>query len=195
METRRLTIDLLGHTTPLTIIIANSWQTTLTFEFLARSYSFTVTRWSGSGLRRFMRMFHRARERDERTFGRARPMEEDDDYLCVDATPAQRINIVVQMCRDIMAALDAIGKRQQRSVVDYAIWFRERKYPALRRERDELGVLDPDYCETITLLACHLIIHVDFLYPSSTYDLVVFAYPDESPSGERWSERLKRNRS
>jgi hypothetical protein len=73
-----------------------------------------------------------------------------------------RVAAVVQACKDVIHTLDRILAAYERSVLDYACWYRE-KHP----ETDT-------YSQLITLVCCHCIVHSDFLAPNLNYELVVF---------------------
>ena len=65
---------------------------------------------------------------------------------------------------DIMRHLDQIFTAHKRSVLDYAVWYREKKH----KDADT-------YAHFIQLVTCHCIVHADFLAPGITYDVVPFA--------------------
>ena len=75
----------------------------------------------------------------------------------------QKVNAVLQAVKDIFACLDKICVKYQRSVLDYALWYREKHRPATC-----------SYSHFITLVTCHCLARVDFLAPNIAWDLVQF---------------------
>lgn len=71
--------------------------------------------------------------------------------------------LLMQAVVDIMCHLDQIFRANKRSVLDYAVWYREKHKDA------------DTYAQLIQLVTCHCIVHADFLAPGVTYDIVPFA--------------------
>ena len=205
MKTSRTVVTLLNQSVSVDIEIQRSWETKISFTFLERPYSFNITRWKSRGLRTMLKLFHLAIQRrpadsfgsiiretvedDEADDEQNSGLEEnsDDDIVSDESeiklitTKAQNFNIIIQMCRDIMMCLDMILTKHQRAVVDYALWFREKHYSQILNRQKENGgsILDngPNYFEIITLLTCHMIVHIDFFNPTINFELVIFNYP------------------
>ena len=68
----------------------------------------------------------------------------------------------VQAVCDIMAHMDRIWRKYKRSVLDYAVFFRERHQAA------------DTYEEYMSLVTCHCIVHADFLSPDVAWEVVPF---------------------
>eukprot|EP00798_Chlamydomonas_sp_ICE-L_P006050 gene6050-biopygen1164 len=51
---------------------------------------------------------------------------DDSGVPTFNMTTAQKVNAVIQGAKDVMACVDEIGTRHQRSVLDYAVWYREK---------------------------------------------------------------------
>ncbi len=73
-----------------------------------------------------------------------------------------QVNIVRQAVYDIFKTLEMILKVHGCALLDYATWYREN-----HKENDI-------YAQWITLVACHHIVHVNFLAPSISWTLVQF---------------------
>ena len=61
-----------------------------------------------------------------------------------------------------MACLDKIGTHHQRSVLDYAVWYRDK----------HLG--RATYSEFITLVTCECVVGAEFVVPNQRWELVQF---------------------
>jgi hypothetical protein len=79
-------------------------------------------------------------------------------------TRNQKIRMVRQACEDLMQCLDLLVQKYARSILDYAVWYREK-----HTESDT-------YCEYITLVCAHSIAHTKFLAPNVRWELVRFPH-------------------
>lgn len=133
----------------------------LEFQLRGRPYSFRLTKWKQRGQGGFLPLFFDYRVRDAATFG---TMRYDADTLPVyERTEAQHVAVVVQAAKDVMRCLDQIVGTLERSVLDYAVFYRER--------HTETNT----YSQYITLVCCHCITHANFLAPQVNWPLVQFA--------------------
>src|SRR6476661_6204282 len=135
--TGEFTVRLFDAVTRVEVQMGDDWRTNLDFNCMGRAYSFCVTRWCGRGLSNFICVFHAHRRRDETEFGKV--FEDQEGNRTVEMTRTQKINMMRRACQDLMRCLDLIGQRYARSMLDYAVWYRE-EHP----ERDT-------YAEYITL--------------------------------------------
>ena len=119
-----------------------------------------MDRWRARGLSRFLQTFHAHKPRSNVEFGQIR--ESPEGSITLDMSCEQKIAAVIQGCHDIIASLAQIAQRYQRSVLEYAIWYRERHQG------------EDTYAEYITFRTCHCIVHSDFLTPNLTWDIVRF---------------------
>lgn len=148
-----------GVATTVSLTIKATYEASLAFSLHGSPYSFTIARWSRRGFAKFATLFFNYAARDPIQFGTF--SESPDGVITFGMTTDQKLNIITQGVRDIMACLDAIVIKYKRSVLDYAVWYRE-KYP-----RDE------PYDNFITLYTCHCIAHSNFLAPDISWDVVV----------------------
>ena len=131
------------------------------FSLHGKPYSFNFTRWKGATAQaKFLGLFFRSKQRDSIEFG---SITLDTGGLPVfNMTEQQRIAAVAQASRDIITTLDLIVHEFERSVLDYAVWYRE-KHPETST-----------YGELITLMCCHSIVHSDFMAPNIMYPVIQF---------------------
>jgi len=141
--------------------IFDTYLTVIDFTIHGTPYTFTITKWQSKLLRGFLERFHAYTPRDEVQFGHMEVDEEGNTNLVMNLD--QKINTVVQASKDVLGCLDKISNYYKRSVLDYAVWYRE-KYP----------VMEERYNQLITKLTCHLIVHTDFLAPNLHWDVVEF---------------------
>lgn len=159
LKRQSFTCTLVGNSTPVSVDIMTSFAATVNFSFLGHPYMFSVTKWSRRGQAQFYSIFHEV-QRDEDLFG---TLEADGT---VKKTTEQKLNCIVQAIKDVMFCLNIITETHQRSVLDYAVYFRE-KVPD-----------DDTYGHYITLITCHCIVHQHFIYPSAQFTVVKF-YPSK----------------
>ena len=144
---------------PVTVDISlkASYRADINFNFLARPYTFVVTKWRANAQARFYQLFHAHSSRDPAMFG----------TVGVDGIPnmtgPQKIEAIMQAIVDIFITINAILVKHQRGVLDYAIWYRERAGDA------------DTYSKYITLVACHCIVHANLLVPTITWERVEFS--------------------
>lgn len=136
------TVMITGYNTPVSIIIdRQTYEVDINFVYANAQYTFRVTRWSRNGMRLFLALFHEYENRDPIVFGTM------DGVL----TSSQKINCVLRASIDVMACLNKITTRIQSSVLDYAVYYRERK-----------GSYET-YSKYITTVTCHNIVHAHFM--------------------------------
>lgn len=140
---------------------------TCTFNYLRHNYTFDLSSWSGRGQQAFLVLFL-GTYNDAQTYGSLTP----DGGLTM--TKQQKIACYRRATRDVLKTVADITERHQRSVIDYAMWYRERVQPP-----DEHANPTEAYAHYITRLACHCIVHSEFMYGAVNYDLVRFS-PDET---------------
>lgn len=171
-----------GNLIPVDVNIANTYKASIDFSLFGTAYTFTIERWAKRGLNGYLIFFHSFAARDTTQFGFKTEdasgvvnFYEDDTDLVMNAdgtftagpgakpmTMFQKLNCIEQGCRDILTCLEQIGSTHQRSMMEYAVWFRETyQTPA-------------DYSDFITLMTCHSILQNDFMAPSIVWTLVKF---------------------
>jgi hypothetical protein len=153
--------DLLGQHIEFSYSVKQDYSVNLEFSLHGKPYSFNLTRWKGSVAQaKFLGLFFQSGQRDATEYGN---ITIDGDGLPVYyMTEEQRIAAVLQASRDIISTLDLIVKAFERSVLDYAVWYREK-----HQETNTYG-------ELITLMCCHSIVHSYFMAPNITYPLIQF---------------------
>jgi hypothetical protein len=145
---------------PVHVIIRGMWETTIDFNFAANSYTFTFTKWSRNGMGRLLELFHSHAPRDPVLFG-ARLVDAQGNVDMTQITTEHKHQTVIQAVRDVFSVVDHISTKYQRSLVDYAIWHRER-FP------------EDSYPSYIEKLASHLIVHANILGPNVQWEQVHF---------------------
>eukprot|EP00798_Chlamydomonas_sp_ICE-L_P027517 gene27517-biopygen12961 len=151
---------IMGTSVNVSLTIRNTYEATMEFTLFGAAYTFTVTRWSRKGLSSFLLLFFAYKCREAADFGSL--TVDDNGVPTFNMTTAQKVNAVIQGSKDVMACVDEIGTRHQRSVLDYAVWYREKH------------TCWDTYENYITMLACNCIVHTDFLAPGVTWELVTF---------------------
>ena len=154
---------LLGSPIRVDVEVSKSWRTVVDFSLLGVAYTFSIDAWRSKRFTPFVQLFHdrtNGQIRDPGEYGRI--ATDDEGLVNVEMTHQQKLKCVLAATRDVMACLDKIGTHHQRSVLDYAVWYRD-KHP----ERTT-------YSELITLTTCHCIVHTDFLAPNQRWELVQF---------------------
>lgn len=165
MDTIARSLDLIcpimGSSVNVKATIRASYEASLEFNISGTPYSFNITRWSRRGFAKFADLFFKYSERDAAQFGGCE--ESGEGVVTLNMTTEQKLNAVTQGIKDIMACLNSIVSAHQRSVLDYAVWYRERF---------------PEYYDSyesyITLATCNCIVHTDFLAPNITWTVVKF---------------------
>lgn len=153
-----------GMRVDVKLTIWDTCETTFDFTLLGRPYTFVITKWSGRGFARFAALFFDSSEeraRDPSRFGAL--SQPDGGTACFDMDTEQKLNVIEQGVRDVIACVDQICGRCRRSVLDYAAWYIER-HPEL-----------DSYSQYITWVACTAIAYVDFMAPNTEWELVRFS--------------------
>lgn len=157
-----LDVNLLGAPTHVQITVTQSYAATINFTLFGKPYTFTITKWQARGQANFIRLFY-SLPRDANVFGA--PMFNDEGMLVQAPSVRQKTQAIIQACQDVLACVNAIFHRHGRSLLDYAVWYRER-HP----EEDT-------YSQYITKITAHCIVHADLLAPNVAWELVLFTPP------------------
>jgi hypothetical protein len=160
LRTTTTTTTIMGVVIEVKLTIMGTYAATFDFTMHGSPYTFLITKWSGRGFAKFGTLFFKASERDPNKFGLF--SEAPDGTVSFSMDTAQKLNMIEQGVKDILACVDKIGCHYQRSVLDYAVWYRE-KHPEV-----------DSYEQYITRAACCAIVHVDFLAPNINWDVVLF---------------------
>ena len=149
-----------GIETDVSVTVDNFYATMVDFHLHGRAYHFSIDAWRGRGIQKLLTFFHGHVTRDPANYGAL--VESDNGNREVRMTIPQRVNAVVQAVKDIMTCFEMIFQAHQRSIVDYAIWYREH------------GPRHETYSHHITKIACNCIIHSNFMAPDVVWNLVEF---------------------
>jgi hypothetical protein len=174
--------NVMGNTIPVDVSIENTYKAAIDFTLFTIPYTFTIDRWARRGLAGYLRHFHDHVPRDVATYGYrvvdvngAETIYEDGTDITDNGAgtftvgptakamnQGQKLNCIEQGCRDIIVCLGQIGAAHQRSMLEYAVWYRENhQTPA-------------NYSQFITLVTCHNIVHGDFMAPNVNWTVVEF---------------------
>jgi hypothetical protein len=151
----------MGLTVKIELEIRSTYEACINFSLHGMPYTFTITRWSRRGFAKFATIFFNYKQRDPARFGHF--SEDADGTVNFSMTTDQKLNVIEEGIRDIISCINMIGVKYQRSILDYAVWYRE-KYPN-----------DDTYESFITLYACHCIVHSDFMAPNITWEVIQFS--------------------
>jgi hypothetical protein len=154
-------VELLGVPVKVDVTIAQTWRTGIDFNLMGTTYDFTVDKWRAQQFTPFLLLFHAHKPRDKDLYGSISQNEEG--VVAPLVSREQKIRTVMHASKDVMLCLHQIATRYQRSVLDYAVWYREK-----RRE-------EGTYAELVTRITCHCIVHMDFLAPNVSWDVVQFS--------------------
>lgn len=148
----------LDSTVRVTVTILYNYSTALDFTLFGMPYTFNVPTWQSRGLARFLVLFHAHTKRDAHEFGVV--TENEEGVPNIQMNVMQKTSAVFQACKDIMFCLDKIARKHRRSVLDYAVWFREMRLD------------ESTYSQYITRRTCHSVVHSDFIAPDVKWEEV-----------------------
>lgn len=173
--------NVMGNVVPVHVSIENTYKSSIDFTLFGNPYSFVVEKWARRGLTAYLTFFHSFTPRDMAQFGLRTEdasgavnfYEDDTDIVQnVDGsytigpakamTIAQKLNCIERGCRDVISCLGQIGEIHQRSMMEYAVWFRENFQ------------IPSSYSDFISLVTCHCIVHNDFMVPNIVWTVVKF---------------------
>lgn len=149
-----------GQPVRVEVMVFNLKHATADFRYMNQMYSFELNAWKGRGFTPFSSKLVAA-------YGSGQGFGSIDAEGHVDASADEKEASVLQAVKDIFRYLNQIVLHQGRSVLDYAVWYREN-----HKERDT-------YEQTIQLVTCHCIVHSDFMQGDITWHVVPFTL-DES---------------
>jgi hypothetical protein len=144
------------------VTMERSFAVQLDFILHGRPYSFSMTKWSSrGGMAKFISLFYSSAGRDPAVFGSV--VYDDSGEMVSGPKDDQKIQAVLQACKDIFRCLDQLLSANGSGLMDYAVWYREK-----HREEDT-------YSDYITKQVCHNIVHEELLAPATAWKLVKFA--------------------
>lgn len=152
--------QMLGVGIHVCISVRQNYATSIDFTLFGKPYTLNVTAWQSRGLAKFLGLFHSHSQRDVSTYGEI--LVSPDGVTDFRMNVMQKGNAVIQASKDIMTCLSKITHQYRRSVLDYAVWYRER-----HAEEDT-------YSEYIARRTSHCIVHADFMAPDVAWNVVLF---------------------
>ena len=132
------------------------------FNYLGSDYNFSITRWKQKAFSLFRSKFHEIYT-DTVKYGSSVVDYDTGDVISSENNSRQNTEIVIRSIQDIFIYLDTILQQQPRSILDYAVWYRE-------KHSDKLDT----YEKYIQLVTCHCIVHSDFLAGNIRWETIQF---------------------
>ena len=137
------------------------------FIYLGSDYNFLMTRWKQKAFSLFRSKFHQVYT-DTAKYGSTEVDPDTGDVVSSSSTAEQNKFTVLRAIKDVFLYLDMLLHQQPRSILDYAVWYREKKPSDL-----------DSYAKYIQLVTCHCIVHNDFLAGDIRWEVLEFV-PDPS---------------
>ncbi len=166
-----LRFSLLGDPVNVSFVVRDTFVTELSFQHHGTHDTFIIAEWAQRGQNRLLDLFHSTVHddgtpvhRDASLFGALDAEGHPEALLSVD----QRCNVIRQAVTDVFTCLDQIMTAQPRSVLGYAVWYRE------NHARDDT------YQEYISRTTCRCIVRSEFLSPGVVWDLTEFVMPAQA---------------
>lgn len=136
------------------------YQTKFQFSLMNKVYDFDCHAWASGRFSAFLEAFYEHHRQGgtltpefTTKFGR---VDEEGNFDC---SPQQKRNAAIQFCLDTLENVAKIFMQHGSCINQYAIWYRERRSGDSYRER-------------IGRVACHFIIHTEFISPGVTWRVV-----------------------
>ena len=145
-ETHRfeITKDILGTRAVIGFSIKQNFYVEADFDWVGSTCSFIITRWMNNNGNESFRLFLKHYTDTKEQFGF---IDEEDAIKC---STQQKRNIIEKSCNDVICALKLIIEEHKKSLLDYAVWYRDKRPGGKKRS---------NYSEFITTIACDCIIH------------------------------------
>ena len=143
---------------PVKLVINSNFIASFDFCLIHTPYSLSMTSWGQRGFARFATLFFNHKARDAVEFGEYE--ESDEGNSIYSSTQIQKLNIITQGVKDIMCCIDQIATNRGDSILDYAVWYKDRHFGTFT------------YVDFITLHACECMIQAQFLAPNISWKLV-----------------------
>lgn len=157
-----LTVILGGVKLPVDYKIYQNNAAEAHFNYLGSDYNFSITRWKQKAFSLFRSKFHETYN-DPIKYGSSVVDPDTGDVISSENNSCQNTEIVIKSLQDIFIYLDLILLQQPRSILDYAVWYRE-------KHSDKLDT----YEKYIQLVTCHCIVHSDFLAGNIRWEIIPF---------------------
>lgn len=127
---------------------------------MGKLIEFKMSRWSKRGWGPFIPKFHEAHT-DPVLYGTSTVDEEGVPTF--DINSDQLENIILKATQDVFSHIDKLLETQQRMILDYCVWYREKYSNAT-----------DSYEQYIQLVACHCVVHSEFLAGNMPWVVVPF---------------------
>ena len=131
------------------------------FIYLGTDYNFSMTRWKQKAFSPFRAKFHEVYN-DINKYGTSDVDPDTGDVISSSCTSDQNKQIVIRAIEDVFHYLNQLLEQHPRSILDYAVWYREKN--------DKVET----YARYIQLVTCHCIVHSDFLAGNIRWEVVEF---------------------
>lgn len=155
-----LPCSLLDKSVQIYVHIDQNYATEMDFTLAGRPYTFRVTAWHTVAFHFFLVLFHQHTQRDPGEFGVSTKTE--DGFPDFEMNVKQMDNAILQACKDVMFCLDEIAAEDAHSVLDYALWYREK------------GSRERTYSKHIARVTCNCVVDSHFVVPDIEWEEVVF---------------------
>jgi hypothetical protein len=149
-------VSFLGSGILVTMTLYDNKKTILDFECIGSSHRLVIEDWMEQRFSTFLQMFFKDKRRDPAMYG----MVEND--AVIDLTYENKVNAIIQACKDIMTCLEQICQKYWVNLLSYSSWY-------LRT-----GKQYDSYSSYITFVTVHAIVHSDFLAANIQWELVEF---------------------
>lgn len=149
MDRFELSRNILGSTAKASVSVKQNWYVEIDYHWLDTTYSFIITRWMSNSQAESLRLFFKDTTRDIDKYGSV-----DMETGNLKVTAQQKRNIIQKCCEDLLKTLELIITHHRKSLLDYAVWYRDKRPTGKSRNT---------YGEFITVMACDCIIHGDIL--------------------------------
>eukprot|EP00835_Amoeboradix_gromovi_P003764 NODE_261_length_12589_cov_0.423139.p6 type:complete len:175 gc:universal NODE_261_length_12589_cov_0.423139:7187-7711(+) len=159
MDTFTFRATIMDSNITVHVNLFNNYRVVMDFNWLNTLYNFDVNSWSGRGLTTLVTFFLNHSPRDPNVFGSISPVDGT-----ISVTGQQKKDIILQACKDIFHVIDQVVEKHGRSLLDYAVWYRDKR----------ANYNPSDYAQYITREACNCIVHGELLAPNVLYDLVQY---------------------
>ena len=126
-----------------------NWLVEIDLQWSGSTYSFIITHFMSQGQAESIHLFFKDTKRDALEFGFI-----DGCNGNLNVTAQQKRNIIRKCCQDLVKTLELIINHHQRSLIDYSVWYRDKRPVGKRRNT---------YPEFITIMACDCIIQGEIL--------------------------------
>ena len=175
IHTEILLCYLLGQKTSIYIIIDDSYKTEIRFMCNQQFYTFEITDWMANNIDDLIEKFHLYCQRDKIRYGTFTVKEfsgkiffhqenTEDPLTC-----EQKINCIIQSCKDIIRCLNKLAEYHYQSLLEYAVIYNNKLWNKTLSQYEKKC-----YSKFITTICCSCIIKSNFVCPNIDFKVVEF---------------------